>query len=204
MKNYITSKEACQQLSISKTTLKAWKDQGKIKFKQFSSKKILYDISSLFDSSERKHIAIYGRVSNTKQKDDLIRQLSLIRQYCTANGMIVDYEFSDIASGMNESRNGLLSLIDHVHSGKVQVVYVTYKDRLTRFGFSYFEQWFQKYGVEIVVINASKEEDYQKELVDDFISIIHHFSMKMYSNRRKTLKECKTKLTEILDEDEII
>jgi len=32
------------------------------------------------------------------------------------------------------------------------------------------------------------EEDFQTELTEDLISIIHHFSMKMYSNRRKMLK----------------
>ena len=40
--------------------------------------------------------------------------------------------------------------------------------------------------------------DFQKELTNDLISIIHHFSMKLYSNRRKKLKEIE-KLIEYED-----
>ena len=40
-------------------------------------------------------------------------------------------------------------------------------------------------------INLTKEEDFQTELTQDLISIIHHFSMKMYSNRRKELNALK-------------
>ena len=42
--------------------------------------------------------------------------------------------------------------------------------------------------------NKIDEENYEKELTEDLISIIHHFSMKMYSNRRKQLKEIENKL----------
>jgi predicted site-specific integrase-resolvase len=34
----------------------------------------------------------------------------------------------------------------------------------------------------------TEEKDFQEELTEDLIAIIHHFSMKMYSNRRKELK----------------
>ena len=32
------------------------------------------------------------------------------------------------------------------------------------------------------------KDDFQQELLDDVVSIIHHFSMKLYSNRRAILK----------------
>lgn len=49
-------------------------------------------------------------------------------------------------------------------------------------------------GTEIVVLNSTKEEDFQSELTQDLVSIIHHFSMKMYSNRRIKLKELQKTL----------
>ncbi|MFA7127642.1 MAG: hypothetical protein WC136_00560 [Sphaerochaeta sp.] len=67
---------------------------------------------------------------------------------------------------------------------------------MVRFGFQYFEKLFKKYGTEIQVLNSSKEEDFQEELTQDLISIIHHFSMKMYSNRRKKLKELEKTLND--------
>lgn len=52
----------------------------------------------------------------------------------------------------------------------------------------------KQFGVEIVVVNATKEEDFQTELTQDLVSVIHHFSMKLYSNRRKTLKDLASEI----------
>ncbi len=57
--------------------------------------------------------------------------------------------------------------------------------------YNYFEYIFKMFGTEIEVVNLTKEEDFQTELTQDLISIIHHFSMKMYSNRRKELNALK-------------
>ena len=70
----------------------------------------------------------------------------------------------------------------------------TSKDRLTRFSFDYFDYIFNLFGTKIEVVNLTKEEDFQQELTQDFISIIHHFSTKLYSNRRKQLKQLKNEL----------
>ena len=92
---------------------------------------------------------------------------------------------------MNESRKDLNELIKLVIENKVSKVFVSYKDRLTRFGYNYFEYIFKEFETEIEVINLIKEEDFQTELTQDLVSIIHHFSMKMYSNRRKQLNNLK-------------
>jgi len=95
---------------------------------------------------------------------------------------------------MNEDRKGFNSLIKDVQDGTIDTIYISYKDRLTRFGYNYIEKWFKSYGTDIVYINFTKEEDFQTELTQDLISIIHHFSMKMYSNRRKMLKSVQDNL----------
>ena len=81
-----------------------------------------------------------------------------------------------------------------VKESKVDTVYISYKDRLTRFGFDYFDYIFNLFGTKIEVVNLTKEEDFQQELTQDFISIIHYFSTKLYSNRRKQLKQLKNEL----------
>ncbi len=72
--NYVTSKEAKNQLHINATTLKSWKDKGIIRYKKLTAKKFLYDIDSVGEGrqnkTQRKHV-IYARVSNTKQHIDL-------------------------------------------------------------------------------------------------------------------------------------
>ena len=75
---YVSAKEAKKFFDISGQTLKLWKDKGLINFKQYSSKKILYDIDSLnnnnSDIDDRQNV-IYARVSCSNQKQSLENQI---------------------------------------------------------------------------------------------------------------------------------
>ena len=192
--NYVTAKEAKNILKINATTLKSWKDKGILSYKKLSDKKILYDIDSVLNNSDmvdNRLNVIYARVSNTKQHNDLLNQIELVKSYCITNGIKISKVYQDIASGMNENRKDFNILINDVISGKIKNIYISFKDRLTRFGFDYFKNLFQKYNVNIVILDELEESNktFQDELTEDLISIIHHFSMKLYSNRRKKLKE---------------
>lgn len=190
---YLSAKQVKDLYQITSQTLYNWRKASKIKFEILPSGRYVYKLLEPTEQENRKHV-IYSRVSNTKQKDDLVRQQQLLRQYLVSNGISVDREYSDIASGMNEKRIGFISLLEDCSKGNIDSVYITYKDRLVRFGFGTIENLLKIFGVKIVVVNATKEEDFQQELTQDLISIIHHFSMKMYSNRRKLLKEIQEKI----------
>ena len=69
------------------------------------------------------------------------------------------------------------------------------KDRLCRFGFELFETFCKQFNTNIIVVSNEDNKSYEKELNDDLISIIHYFSMKSYSNRRK-LNKIKKELQE--------
>lgn len=198
--NYVSAKEAKQLLHINATTLKSWKDKNILKYKKLSSKKILYDIDSVSQENKimDKYNVIYARVSNTKQIDDLQTQIEIVKKYCLNNGIKINKIYKDIASGMNENRKEFNILIDDVISGKINKIYISFKDRLTRFGFEYFENLFAKYDVQIIVLDELEESSktFQDELTEDLISIIHHFSMKLYSNRRKKFKAIENMLQE--------
>ena len=191
---YVSAKEARDYFQIGGNTLKVWKDKGKLKYKRFTNRKILYDIDSFTDTVTnydiRKNV-IYARVSNTKQKYDLEHQIETIKNYMLSNGIEANVIYSEIASGMNENRKEFNLMLREIFAGNVDKVFISYKDRLTRFGFDYFKNIFSEFGVEIVVLDELEEtnSDFQKELVNDLISIIHNFSMKLYSNRRQKLKE---------------
>jgi len=203
MSKYINSKEIRKLYgNITTQTLYNWRKTGKIKFKKINSKTILYDIEDLKELNENQNSLniIYARVSNSKQKEDLNRQVKVLSDYCVSTGNICHKIITDIASGMNENRDGLKELLSLLLESKINKVFISYKDRLTRFGFGYFEYLFSKYNSEIVILNNTKEEDFQDELTNDLISIIHHFSMKMYSNRRKVLKQ----FTKALQKEEVL
>ena len=79
-------------------------------------------------------------------------------------------------------------LLELVLSKKVKYIIVENKDRLARFGFELLEQTFKMFGTTIIVTSNIENKTYEQELTEDLISIIHHFSMKSYSNRRKLNK----------------
>ena len=182
-------------LGLSNQSLYERRKKGTIKFKNVDGVRFywLTEIPNEFESLNNFNV-LYCRVSNTKQKDDLDRQIKLLTEYAISTGHKVDFIFKDIASGMNDDRPGFNDMLNLIFKNKINKIFVSYKDRLTRFGFNYFENIFKKFNTVIEVVNLTKEEDFQEELTQDLISIIHHFSMKMYSNRRKQLNILKKQL----------
>ena len=195
--NFVSAKVVKNKFDITNQTLYNWRINNQIQYKKINSRHFVYDLDSVLNEieTENRINVIYARVSNSKQKDDLKRQSELIKEFVIKNGYICHSVVEDIASGMNENRSGFTNLMYLVFSNRVSKIFISYKDRLTRFGFSYFEKIFKHFGTEIIVLNSSKEEDFQQELTEDLISIIHHFSMKMYSNRRKILSKVKEELS---------
>ena len=57
---------------------------------------------------------IYARVSTRNQKDDLQNQVSFLRQFCNAKGIIVDQCIEDYGSGLNYNRKQWNHLLDEV------------------------------------------------------------------------------------------
>ncbi len=180
---WIKSKEFKKILGLSNQALYERRKKGQLKFKKVNGI-FFYWLEENIETDTNRYNVIHCRVSNNKQKDDLDKQEQILKEYAISNGYKVDYIFKDTASGMNESRKDLNELIKLVVENKVNKVFISYKDRLTRFGYNYFEYIFKMFGTEIEVVNLTKEEDFQTELTQDLISIIHHFSMKMYSNRK--------------------
>ena len=200
--NYVTAKEARDTLRISGVTLMRWKRENRISYIKLTDRKCLYDIDSIIkkeknEEKKRKNV-IYGRVSTPRQKIDLNNQIELVKQYMISKGISVDEIYSDIASGLNEKRTNFNRLLEQVFKKEIDTVYITFKDRLSRFGFDYFTTIFSYFGTKIVVLDNQEETNktYQQELTEDLIAIIHSYSMKMYVNRRKKFKNIEKILNE--------
>jgi len=194
---WLNSKEYCSKYKISNTTLKRWVDQDKVKCNKISSRKFLYMDEN---NDYGKVNVVYARVSNTSQKDDLGRQIDLIKNYMNYNGYVIDFVCSDIASGMNENRQDFNKLINLVLENKISNIFISTKDRLSRFGYDYLKNIFQKYNCNIIVLDKTENKTYEQELTDDLLTIIHHFSMKYYSKRRNILKNIKKSLESVKNE----
>lgn len=128
---------------------------------------------------------VYARVSSHQQKEngDLDRQaVSILEAIDDLNNPMV---IKDVGSGLNDKRKGLLTLLDKVASGGVSRVCITYKDRLTRFGFNYLEKYCSSHGAKIVLIGQEQPKSAQEELVHDMTSLMASFSGKLYDMRSR-------------------
>lgn len=130
---------------------------------------------------------IYARVSSPNKKDDLERQAQRCIEFCSKSGWPVIKVIKEIASGMNDSRPKLLKLLSENPTRLV----VEHKDRLTRFGFRYFEELLPKVNCELVVINRDFVE--KDDLLKDFAAIVTSFCCRLYGLRRGQNKARKIK-----------
>ena len=93
---------------------------------------------------------------------------------------------------LNDKRKKLQQLLKMVMNDEVNRVFVTYRDRLTRFGFNYLENMFNAKGVEIVIVKQQTETmSVEQELMNDMMSLIASFSGKLYGMRSKGKQENK-------------
>jgi predicted site-specific integrase-resolvase len=116
---------------------------------------------------------IYGRVSTLKQKQDLINQIELAKNFCTARGWRIEGIYKDVASALNfYARKDFEALLNEVLSYLIERVVVTYRDRLTRVGFNFFENLFTGFGAQIVVINdyVGEKKDVEEIIEEDVIT----------------------------------
>lgn len=83
----------------------------------------------------------------------------------------------------------------------ITTIAVTDKDRLTRFGFTYLEEYFTLCGAKIVVVNNNETKTLHEELLEDFMSLLASFSGKAnrlrgYEKQQKFLKDVEGQLNE--------
>ena len=98
-----------------------------------------------------------------------------------------------------------MKLFNYVANKQVDVVVITYRDRLTRFGFKYLEYFFKQYGVRIEIVYGEGPKDAYQELVEDLIAIVTSFAGKLYgmrSRKRKQLVQGFKKLIEEVEEND--
>jgi putative resolvase len=170
---------------ISYTTAYRWFKTGKLPVKATQAETGTILVEENISSKETKEAWIYCRVSSYGQKDNLPRQVERCQEFCRVNGWEVKKVFKEIASGMNDKRPKLLQLLE----SKPTRIVVEYKDRLTRFGFGYFESLLPKMGCELIVINQDNED--KRDLMKDLVSVITSFCCRLYGLRRGKSKAKK-------------
>lgn len=138
-------------------------------------------------------------MSSRNQKNDLIRQVEVLEQYCSKQGF--EYEvIQDLGSGMNYHKKGLTKLLNLLLEGKVKRLVITHKDRLLRFGVELIFAICAAKEIEVIIINQGEENlKFEEELAQDVLEIITVFSARLYGSRSKKNKKLLTELQEVVD-----
>jgi predicted site-specific integrase-resolvase len=182
---YVPLREAVKQLGLHANTLRKYADNGKIESIKNEAGQRLFHIESYLRGATRTSIVCYCRVSSTKQRDDLGRQIAYMQSLYPDAEII-----KDIGSGINFKRKGLQTLLDRLMRGDKLTLVVTCRDRLARFGFELIQYMVEQNGGRIVVLDNTVHCP-ESELTSDLLSILHVFSCRMHGLRKysKKIKE---------------
>ncbi len=172
---YVPASVIRQKYSISRSTLVSWASGNLVRIKRLPGGKRIYassDVDRLLgEDAPQKEKIIYARVSSSKQKEDLDRQIEELR--CSYPGYVV---YKDIGSGLNYKRQRFAALLGRVYWGLVSEIAVTYRDRLCRYGFELVESFCSFHGTKIVVHNAQEADGSdQTELAEDLLAMCNFF-----------------------------
>ena len=99
---------------------------------------------------------------------------------------------SDVGSGINWKRKGLLGIIKKITNRQVSEVVVFHRDRLARFGYELLEQIFKINDVTLRVHEGSEGHIYkspEEELAEDLMAVVTVFSCRQMGKRRYKKKE---------------
>ena len=188
-----------KQQGISYKTAFRWWEAGAIKGYQAASGTIIVTENEPVKQVEK--VAVYARVSSAEHKANLERQAERLSQYCEARGYQVAKVVKEIASGLNDGRPKLITLLKDT---SITRIVVEHKDRLTCFGFNYIETLFETQGRIIEVVNAAEND--KEDLLADLSSVIYSLCARLYGQRRakrKTEKIVEELKSQKGDEDAI-
>ena len=192
--NLISIGKFAKMVGVTHTTLRRMHESGELVpahitkggTRYYSTEQLKqFDIDN--KNNSKKTVIGYCRVSTPSQKDDLETQISNVKSYMYAKGYSFEI-ISDIGSGINCKKKGLLELINKINGQEISKVVVLYKDRLIRFGYELIEHLCEINHVELEIIDNT-EHSKEQELTDDLIQIITVFANRLYGQRsRKTKK----------------
>ncbi len=193
-KNYYTTGEVADLFQVSTKTIQKWDNKGVLKFERsptnrrvlpketlieyLKSKNMFYE-----DESLSKRDVIYARVSTYGQQKqgELDSQVDyILSTRADLKNILI---FKEVKSSLDSKRKKLLKLIDMILNDEVNRIFITHKERLTRFGFEYIETICNHHDVEIIVIQSEQDNKLvEQELEKDIKSLLATLNKEKLSN----------------------
>lgn len=202
MERTFTIGEAAARLGVAVKTLQRWDREGRlVPESRTATNRRLYSESQLLQFSGRRErpeatrIVAYCRVSSSNQRPDLANQRRVLEEFVIARGLANVEFIEEVGGGLNFKRRRFLELMNDIGDHRVKTLILAHADRLTRFGYDWFEHYCKMHGCEILVLNQERLSP-EQEMVQDLMTIIHCFSSRLYG-----LRNYRKKLQEALDAD---
>ena len=189
---YVSIGQAAMMLGVAIATLRNWEKSGKFLpshrtlggHRRYGVNEVrtLLDPHSQDELPDKKTFT-YSRVSSSDQKQDLMRQKQRLSQYCKTHFGENPIELSDIGSGLNCKKPGLRKLVQAICLGQVSRLVLVNSDRLLRFGTQLVFQLCEFHAAEVVILDEEVEKPFEKELVEDVITLMSVFTARLYGKR---------------------
>jgi hypothetical protein len=184
---------ASRILGVSKTVLHNWAYDGSVRTIRTPGNQILFDLSSIegFKVEQAKPLrsrVLYARVSSSKQRNDLERQKQYLSDNLPDQYSGPRIEISDVGSGLNFKRPGLLRLLGLVEAGHVHDVVISSRDRLARFGFELIQWICTRHNTKLIVLDSTDGAP-EEELGKDLMSIVQVYCCRWNGRRRYSSRE---------------
>lgn len=177
--------EAAKMLGINEWTLRRWVYAGKVPVirsesgRVFISEGWLKQQTGTLDGETPAggvRVALYVRESSSENKSAMESQKAGLVAFATAKGWSIVHVVCEFGSGISDDRKRLHALLK---KRDFDVLLVEHKDRLTRFGFKWFEALCP---FRIEVVNAA--ENGVHDLMEDLVAILTSFAARLYGQRR--------------------
>lgn len=180
---WVATGEACEFYGVTANTIRRWADNGSVIFKRtprgprryFISEKGIIETKQV---SEVRKNYIYVRVSSNKQREDMDRQETFLRNLYPNHEVV-----KDIGSGLNYKRKGLLKLLRLSNKNEVGEIVVFSKDRLCRFGFELLEFQFAENNTKLLV-HEQIDKTPETEFSEDILAILQVFACRWNGKRK--------------------
>lgn len=202
MENTISTGKAAKLLGVAVKTLQRWEREGRLvpvartdsNRRLYTEKQIREFIGLRNAASEPTRLVAYCRVSSAAQKPDLANQRKVLEEFVVAKGLANVEFIEEVGGGLNFKRKRFLALMDEIGRREIKTLILAHRDRLTRFGFEWFEHFAKTNGCELMVLNQERLS-HEQEMVQDLMTIVHCFSSRLYGlrNYRKKLDEALKK-----------
>lgn len=181
---FVSPKKASQHYRVSKETLRLKAISKEIEFITTIGGHHRYKIFPIDANPVIRKKIIYARVSSSKQKKDLDKQIKFILQKFPKYTVI-----KDIGSGFNFQRKGFISLLEQVMYGKIEEIVIAHNDRLTRIGFEFILFICKNFNTKLTVLTDKEDKSPSEEFTDEFISVITYYTSKFYGMRKYNLHQ---------------